>query len=94
MHEFLELCELVHAEPWYVVPLAYSPAEMTHLIEYLAGPATSTYGAKRAARGHAAPWTDTFTQIHLELGNEAWNSVFMTYVSAMLLQPPAPKSLE
>src|SRR5207253_10985764 len=32
------------------------------------------YGAKRAARGRAAPWTDTLTTIHLEFGNEAWNN--------------------
>ncbi|MEO8659887.1 MAG: hypothetical protein ABI693_15565 [Bryobacteraceae bacterium] len=76
LHEFLELCEMLRAEPWYVAPLSYSAAEMKNLVEYLAGPPTSPYGSKRAARGHKAPWTDAFPQIHLELGNEAWNSLF------------------
>jgi alpha-L-arabinofuranosidase len=73
LHEFLELCELVGAEPWYMFSVGYSTQEMTNLIEYLAGPPTSPYGAKRAARGRAAPWTNAFNRIHLEFGNEAWN---------------------
>jgi hypothetical protein len=76
LHEFLELCQHVGADPWVVVPLVYSPQEAANLIEYLSGPSTSPYGARRAARGRTAPWTDTFTQVHLEFGNEAWNGVF------------------
>lgn len=75
-HEFLELCELAGAEPYLSIPLPFSDSEAANLIEYLAGPATTPYGAKRAARGHPAPWTDSFTRIHLELGNEAWNPTF------------------
>jgi hypothetical protein len=76
LHEFLELCQYLGADPWIVVPLVYSPQEAANLIEYLAGPSTSPYGARRAARGRSAPWTDQFTKIHLEFGNEAWNGVF------------------
>jgi hypothetical protein len=72
-HEFLELCESLGAEPYLVVPITLSDAEAGNLIEYLAGPVTSPYGARRAARGHPTPWTDTFTRIHLEFGNESWN---------------------
>ncbi len=75
-HEFLELCELLGAEPYLPIPIVFSDAEAANLIEYLAGPTTSPYGARRAARGHPAPWTDSFTRIHLEIGNEAWNPVF------------------
>ncbi len=75
-HEFLELCEYVHAEPYLPLPIVLSNTEAANLIEYLAGPVTTPYGAKRAARGHPAPWTDVFDHIHLELGNEAWNPVF------------------
>src|ERR1051326_8487087 len=75
-HEFLELCELVGAEPYISIPLPFTDREAANLIEYLAGPSTSPYGAKRAARGHAAPWTQSFSRIHLEFGNEAWNPVF------------------
>jgi hypothetical protein len=76
LHDFLELCDAVQAEPWYVVPVTFSVQEMTNLMEYLGGSSTSTYGKKRAARGRSAPWTDAFTRIHLEFGNESWNSIF------------------
>jgi len=76
LHEFLVLCETVGAEPWYVVPTAFSLDETKNLIEYLAGPVGTPYGDRRAARGHPVPWTETFRQVHLELGNEAWNPVF------------------
>jgi len=75
-HEFLELCELVGAEPYLAIPLPFTDREAANLIEYLAGPSTSPYGARRAGRGHPAPWTSSFPRIHLELGNEAWNPTF------------------
>jgi alpha-L-arabinofuranosidase len=74
LHESLALAEAVHADPWYTVPGTLSPADMSNLIEYLAGPASTPYGAKRAALGHAAPWTSVFRTIHLEFGNEMWNA--------------------
>jgi hypothetical protein len=74
LHESLALAQAVHADPWYTLPGTLSPAEMAHLIEYLAGPASTPYGAKRAALGQAAPWTSVFHTIHLELGNEMWNA--------------------
>jgi hypothetical protein len=73
LHEFLVLCQAVKAEPWFNLPVAMTPPEMRNLIQYLAGPTTSAYGAKRAARGQATPWTQVFPTIHLELGNETWN---------------------
>lgn len=75
-HEFLELCEFVDTEPWLVVPVMFSPQDMTNLMEYLGGDAATTvYGALRAARGHPQPWTEVFQnkKIHLEFGNESWN---------------------
>ena len=76
LHDFLELCEAVGADPWVVVPITFSRAEAASLIEYLAGSPATPYGAKRAALGHAARWTDSFHKIHLEFGNEAWNAIF------------------
>ena len=73
LHDFLVLCEAVKSEPWFVVPVTFTHQEMRNLIEYLAGPASTPYGAKRAALGHSEPWTKTFPKIHLELGNETWN---------------------
>jgi hypothetical protein len=76
LHEFLELCEVVGAEPWFTFPITFSPTEMVHLMEYLGGGSETPYGAIRAARGHPAPWTSAFTKTHLEFGNEAWNSTY------------------
>jgi alpha-L-arabinofuranosidase len=76
LHEFLQLCQNVNTEPWVVIPVAITATEASNLIEYLAGSSTSTYGAKRAARGQTSPWTSVFKKIHIEFGNEAWNSTF------------------
>jgi len=87
LHEFLQLCQTVGAEPYYDVPPGISPAEMQALIEYLAGDASSPYGQRRAARGQAAPWTAVFPKIHLELGNEQWN--YDTFAGAAINDPVA-----
>ena len=76
LEEFLQLCEAVGAEPWYTLPMGVSPAETQDLIQFLAGDSSTPYGAKRAALGQSAPWTSVFPKIHLELGDEAWNTAF------------------
>ncbi len=74
LHDFLVLCQTIGAEPWYTMPTGMTTQEMTNLMEYLGGASTTTYGAKRAAMGQSDPWTSVFTQIHLEFGNEVWNT--------------------
>lgn len=74
--EFLHLCRVLKAEPWYVLPITFSEQEMANLIEYLAAPADTVWGRLRADAGQAAPWTEVFSKIHLEFGNEAWNGIF------------------
>ncbi len=77
LHDFLQLCQTVGAEPWFVVPTTFSTTDAWNLIEYLGGGATTTYyGARRAALGQSTPWTQVFSKIHLEFGNEAWNPAF------------------
>jgi hypothetical protein len=76
LHEFLELCQTVGAEPYYSMPPGMSTAEAEHLIEYLAGSSSTPYGTIRAMRGQKDPWTSVFPTIHLELGNEEWNTIF------------------
>lgn len=76
LHEFLQLCQAVGAEPYYSMPPGMSTTEAEHLIEYLAGSASTHYGAIRAEFGQKDPWTTVFPVIHLELGNEEWNAVF------------------
>jgi len=74
LHDFLVLCEKLGAEPWYTMQLGMSTQEAANIMEYLGGPVTTRYGATRAALGHPVPWTQTFPRIHLEFGNEAWNT--------------------
>lgn len=76
LHDFLELAELLGAEPWYVVPPTLSREELAGLMEYLGGPADGAhpFADLRAARGRREPWTSAFTTIHLEYGNELWGS--------------------
>jgi alpha-L-arabinofuranosidase len=73
LHEFLELCEEVEAQPWICVSGTTFPEELQDLMEYLAGPTSSPFGKLRADRGHPQAWTEVFDRIHIEIGNEAWN---------------------
>jgi hypothetical protein len=72
----LSICEQVGARPWLIVHPSFSEEEWLGLLEFLAGPPESPWGAVRAARGRARPWTEAFDAIRVELGNETWNSTF------------------
>ncbi|MBX7257778.1 MAG: hypothetical protein K1Y02_15560 [Candidatus Hydrogenedentes bacterium] len=76
LHEFLQLCNEVGAEPWYVVPPTFSPNDLKGIVEYLAGPADGAhpYADRRAALGQTEPWTSVFSTVHLEYGNEMWGA--------------------
>jgi hypothetical protein len=76
LHQMLELCEQVGADPWIITSTMFSAQEQKNLIEYLAGSPDSPYGKKRAAWGHKKPWTEAFHQIKIEMGNETWNGMF------------------
>lgn len=72
----LPLCRDAGARPWLIVSPSFNEAEWLGLIEYLAGPDESFYGARRASQGQTAPWTDEFDRIRIEMGNEMWNYSF------------------
>jgi len=72
MRPYLVLAHVLHSE-----------ADWRNLVEYLAAPydpARDTPAAKPYAhrrfqqRGHGRPWTDTFAEIRIELGNETWHN--------------------
>jgi alpha-N-arabinofuranosidase len=83
LYEFLLWCEDMGAEPVLAVYAGYS-LKGAHVdpgadlqpyvedaldeIEYVAGPATSTWGALRAKAGHPEPFKLTY----VEIGNEDW----------------------
>jgi hypothetical protein len=64
--EFLELCAYLHAEPWITLPTGMSPSDASLLVRYL----NSTVAPRTSS------WIGEFPRIHLELGNETWNSSF------------------
>jgi len=74
LHQMYELCEYLGCEPWYCLPGTLHIEEMEKFIEYLGAPPDVGYGKRRAELGHPKPWTDVFRRIHVEFGNEAWNS--------------------
>jgi hypothetical protein len=73
LEDYLVICKLLNAEPYLEVPVTFSTAEAASLIEFLASPSSTTYGARRAALGQGDPWTSVFTNIHLSFCNECWN---------------------
>lgn len=76
IHEFLQLCQTVGADPWITIPTATTPTEMQDFIEYLTGTGSDSWSALRISRGQSAPWTTVFGKIHIEFGNETWNGSF------------------
>lgn len=72
----LPLCETNGIAPYLICNPSFSEDDFLGLMEYLGGPATSGYGAKRAAQGHPAPYTATMPKIYIEFGNETWNRLF------------------
>jgi hypothetical protein len=73
LEDYLVICQFLNAQPYLEVPVTFSAAEAQELIEFLASPSSTIYGARRAALGQEEPWTDAFTQIHLSFCNECWN---------------------
>ena len=78
-HEYLQYCEDIGAEPLFCINAGISHGDVVALaqmgefvqdaldaIEYANGDITTTWGAKRAANGHPAP----FNLKTLEIGNE------------------------
>lgn len=74
MHEFFQLCAHAGCDPWYCLPGTLHPEEVERFVEYVGAPADRGYGKRRAELGQERPWTEVFRSIHVEFGNEAWNS--------------------
>lgn len=72
----LPICDENNIAPYLICSPSFSEADFLGLVEYLGGPASTPYGAKRAAQGHPAPYTSSLPKIYIELGNETWNQLF------------------
>lgn len=69
--EFIQFSRRVGAEPSLTVNVegrGATPEEAAAWVEYCNGPASSRYGAMRAANGHPAPYDVKYW----EIGNEIW----------------------
>ncbi|MEY4902903.1 MAG: hypothetical protein RLZZ292_718 [Bacteroidota bacterium] len=72
----LPICEKHDIQPYLICSPSFSESDFLGLMEYLGGSSSTTYGAKRIAQGHPAPYTNSFKKIYLEFGNETWNGLF------------------
>jgi alpha-N-arabinofuranosidase len=68
-HEFMELCELLHCEPYIAGNVGSGTVEeMAKWVEYFNFDGTSPMANLRKQNGHAAPWKVSFWGV----GNESW----------------------
>lgn len=68
--EFCQFCELVGAAPLICVSFADGAASAHDLAEYCNGGADTTWGARRAANGHPAPYQVKFWEIGNEISGD------------------------
>lgn len=84
----LNMLRRAAVRPWLQIEPHLSPGEWLGLVEYLAAPydpasdspRNKPWAHKRFAQGQAAPWTDEFPAIDLELGNETWNRLMRPWI--------------
>jgi len=77
MGEFYELCEYLNAEAWFCLPGTLTLDDVDLYMEYIGGPKGTKGGDMRIAQGYPNPWTDSLKKIHVEFGNECWNTIGM-----------------
>ena len=75
MGEYYELCAYLNAEAWFCLPGTLRLDEVDLFMEYIGGPAGTPGGDLRIAQGYQKPWLETLRLIHVEPGNECWNTV-------------------
>jgi hypothetical protein len=65
--------------PHFTLRVEFGEEDWRNLVEYLAGPPDTPYGAIRTRQrgGNLKPWTDEFREIIIELGNESWHNGVM-----------------
>lgn len=65
----LELTREAASSPWLVIQPGMGETELIGLIEYLAGPITSSYGHVRMNQGEILPWIESFDRLYLEFSD-------------------------
>ncbi len=75
--EFMALCRLTNVEPYITVNSGFGDARSAaEYVEYANAPATTPWGARRAANGHREPYRVKYWNI----GNEMWGSYQYGYM--------------
>ena len=76
MDEFMTFCKLIDVDPYVTVNAGLGDANSAaEEVEYLNGPASSYWGAKRAKNGHPEPYHIKYWNI----GNEPWGTFQIGY---------------
>jgi alpha-L-arabinofuranosidase len=71
IHEFMELCDLIKAEPYVALNMGKGTVEEAAAeVQYIVGAADTPMGKLRAANGHKEPWTERFWAV----GNEMYGT--------------------
>lgn len=77
LQDFLQLCHVLQVDPYLILPVTFSVTEADNFVDFLTGSTGTTYGAKRVALGGPSGGYQTwFGTIHVEIGNEDWNTGF------------------
>jgi len=84
----LGMMERAGVMPWLQVEFHMTPEEWLGFVEYLAAPYDPSvdspekkpWAYKRYRQGRREPWTDAFSRIDFEIGNETWNWLFSPWV--------------
>jgi alpha-L-arabinofuranosidase len=100
-HEYLQLCEDLHAEPLFCINVGMSHRENIPMeqmgqwvqdaldaIEYANGPATSVWGGLRAQNGHPAPFNMKYMEIGNENGGAAYHERYALFYRAIKAKYP------
>ena len=104
LHEYLQMCEDIGAEPLFVINCGMAHNEVVPLgqmdeyvqdaldaIEYANGTTNSTWGALRAANGHPEPFNLKYIQIGNENGGTAYNERYALFYDAIKSNYPDVK---
>jgi alpha-L-arabinofuranosidase len=100
-HEYLQLCEDLHAEPLFVINCGMSHHENVPIyqmkpwvqdaldaIEYANGSADSRWGSMRAKNGHPAPFNLKYMEIGNENGGPAYAERYALFYDAVKAKYP------
>jgi alpha-L-arabinofuranosidase len=100
-HEYLQMCEDLHAEPLFVINCGMSHHENVPIyqmkpwvqdaldaIEYANGSADSRWGSLRAKNGHPAPFNLQYMEIGNENGGPAYAERYALFYDAIKATHP------